>query len=94
MAKTINNDDWLWVVVQDPGGKEQFLGQQEKESNISFIPMFKQKEDALMCMSLMTRDKKIKYEPQAVIYSELKEQTANSGFLLYLLDSEGRVIEK
>ena len=94
MTTNINNDDWVWVVVQDPGGNEQYLGQQEKESNVAFIPMFKEKEDALMCMPLMTRDKKIKYEAQAVIYSDLKEEAAGSGFVLYLLDSEGRVLEK
>lgn len=94
MTNTINNDDWVWVVVQDPGGNERYLGQEEKESGIAFIPMFKEKEDALMCMALMTRDKSVKYEPQAVIYSELKEQTVGNGFVLYLMDNEGRVLEK
>ena len=94
MANTINNDDWVWVVVQDPGGNERFLGQEEKESGIAFIPTFKEKEDALMCMPLMTRDKNIKYEAQAVIYSDLKEQAVGSGFVLYLMDNEGRVLEK
>lgn len=94
MTEKINNDDWVWVVVQDPGGNERFLGQEEKESGIAFIPMFKEKEDALMCMPLMTRDKNIKYEAQAVIYSDLKEQTVGSGFVLYLMDNEGRVLEK
>ena len=94
MTNTINNDDWVYVVVQDPGGNEQFLGQQENETGVAFIPLFKGKEDALMCMPLMTRDKQIKYEVQAVIFSDLKAQAANSGFMLYLLDNEGRVIDK
>lgn len=94
MTKTIDNDDWVWVVVQDPGGSERFLGQQEQGSGVAFIPMFKEKEDAQMCLPLMSRDKKIKYEAQAVIYSDLKEQAERSGFVLYLLDNEGRVLEK
>ena len=94
MTKSIENDDWVWVVVQDPGGNEQFLGQQENDSDTAFIPMLKEKDDALMCMPLMTRDKKIKYEAQAVIFSDLKEQAAGSGFMLYLLDNEGRVLDK
>ena len=94
MTKTINNDDWVWVVVQDPGGNEQFLGQQEKETGVAFIPMFMEKEDALMCLPLMARDKKTKCEVQAVIFSDLKEQAADSGFVMYLLDNEGRVLEK
>jgi len=94
MTNTIKNDDWVWVVVQDPGGNEQFLGQQDKASGVAFIPMFGQKEDALMCMPLMTRDKKIKHEAQAVIFSDLKQEAESSGFVLYLLDNEGRVIDK
>jgi hypothetical protein len=94
MTNNINNDDWVWVVVQDPGGNEQFLGQQENETGVAFIPMFKEKEDALMCMPLMARDKQIKYEAQAVIFSDLKEQAASSGFGLYLLDNEGRVLDR
>ena len=94
MTQPIDKDDWVWVVVQDPGGEEQFLGQQEKETGVAFIPMFKEKEDALMCMPLMTRDKRIKYEAQAVIFSDLKDQAVSSGFVLYLLDNEGRVLDK
>ena len=42
-------------------GNEQFLGQREEESGVAFIPMFSEKEDALMCTNLMVRDKKKKY---------------------------------
>ena len=94
MTKKIDNDAWFWVVVQDPGGNEQFLGQREEESGVAFIPMFSEKEDALMCMNLMVRDKKKKYEVQAVIYSDLKDQAAEGGFMLYRLDGDGRVLEK
>ena len=94
MTRTINNDDWVYVLVQDPGGNEQFLGQEEKEAGVAFIPIFKEKEDALMCLPLMARDKKNKYEAQAVIYSDLKAQAAESGFVLYLLDNEGRMLER
>ena len=92
--KTFGKDDWVWVVVQDPGGNERFLGQQEQGSDVAFIPMFEQKEDALMCLSLMTRDRNVKHEAQAVIYSDLKEQAESGGFVLYLLDNEGRVLGK
>ena len=93
MTASFDNDDWVWVVVQDPGGDEQYLGQQA-EGGAAFIPMFAKKDHALMCMHLMTRDKRKKYEVQAVIYSDLKDQAATSGFLLFLLDEEGRVLDK
>ena len=93
MTETIDKDAWVWVMVQDPGGNEEYLGQQE-ESGVSFIPVFMEKEHALMCLNLMTRDKSKKYETQAVIYSDLREQAAASGFMLYVLDGEGRVLDK
>lgn len=94
MTKAIDKDAWVWVVVQDPGGNEQYLGQHDEESGVSFIPVFGEKEEALMCLNLMTRDKHKKYEVQAVIYSELNGQAAESGFMLYILNSEGRVLDK
>ena len=36
-------DQWVWVVVQDPGEKEQFLGQHNEQENVSFIPAFHSK---------------------------------------------------
>ena len=46
MKSVRGEDQWVWVVVQDPGGKEQFLGQQDQQENISFIPAFHTKEEA------------------------------------------------
>lgn len=94
MHKIFDDDTWVRVVVQDPGGNEQYLGQHEEESGVFFIPVFKEKEDALMCMNLMKRDKSKKYEVQAVIYSDLEQQAAKNGFMLYLLDGEGRVLDR
>jgi len=89
----LSSNEWVWVVVQDPGGKEEILGQQE-EGGVSFIPMFREKDHALMCLNLMTRDKKKKYEAQAVIYSDLCDQASAGGFMLYVLDGEGKILDK
>ena len=94
MTISIDKDAWVWVVVQDPGGSEQYLGQYEEESGVSFIPVFRKKEHALMCLNLMARDKKRKCEVQAVIYSDLSGQAASSEFMLYILDEEGRVLDR
>ena len=93
MNTKLSNNDWVWVVIQNPGGNEEILGQQE-EGGVSFIPMFKEKDHVLMSLNFMARDKKKKYEAQAVIFSDLKQEAESSGFVLYLLDNEGRVIDK
>jgi hypothetical protein len=93
MTKSVDQNEWVWVVVQSHGGKEAFLGQQE-EGGASFIPLFRKKDHALMCLNLMVRDKKEKQEVQAVIYSDLYDEAAKREFMLYVLDGEGKILEK
>jgi hypothetical protein len=94
MNKTIQEDQWVWVVVQDPGGNEQFLGQRDETEGISFIPVWPEKEAALACLDLLARDKGIKYEVQAIQYETLAPKTAEAGFRLFVLDASGKVLEQ
>ena len=87
-------DRWVWVVVQDPGGQEQFLGQYDKQEDISFIPTFDSKEDAQQCFMNMARQKDSKYEVQAILFEELAKEAAASSFMIFLLDEAGEVLEK
>ena len=43
MSKEIKSDTWIWVIIQDPGANEQFLGQLDEDKKESFIPAFYQK---------------------------------------------------
>lgn len=94
MSTQIKKDQWVYVVVQNPNNNAQYLGQQEEETGTSFIPIFLEKEDALMCLNLMARDKQTPAEVQAVIYEELAGHAATAGFRLYLLNKTGEVVEK
>lgn len=89
-----NNPDWVYVVVQSPGENEVFLGQHDGETDTSFIPAFRQKEEAIQCLPLMTKDPALKYEVQAVHKDDLYEQAAMTGFHLYLLDGSGVILNK
>ena len=40
MTDKLKEDTWIWVIVQDPSGNEQFLGQHDDEKDVSFIPAF------------------------------------------------------
>lgn len=86
--------DWVYVVVQASGDKEMFLGQHDDEADISFIPVFRQKEDASQCLPLMTKAPSMKYEVQAIHKDDLFEQAATTGFHLYLLDGTGVILNK
>ena len=94
MSKMIKENPWVWVVVMDPGGNEQFLGQHYKEEDISFIPTFLNKEDASECLDHMTRDKEKKYEIQAIQFEELAHDAAEHKFMLFILNGAGEILEK
>ena len=94
MTTSIKPDTWIWVVVQDPGGDEQFLGQLDEKSNIAFIPAFYQKEDAQHCFLKMHRQKGKKYEIQAIFYEELAKDAAKHDFMIFMLDEDGKVLEE
>jgi hypothetical protein len=87
-------DQWVWVVVQNPAEKEQFLGQHDKQENISFIPAFHSKEEAQQCFMNMARQKGRKYEVQAILYEALLKDAAAGGFMIFLLNENGEVLER
>ena len=94
MSSMIQENPWMWVIVQDPGGNEQFLGQRYEDQETAFIPAFREKEDAHQCFALMPRDKSLKYEVQAIRYSQLALHAARGGFMVYLLDGAGQIHDK
>ena len=94
MKNEKQEDRWVWVVVQNPGDQEQFLGQYDKQEDISFIPTFNSKEDAQQCFMNMARQKGSKYEVQAILYEELAIEAAAAGFMIFLMNENGEVLEK
>ena len=94
MSEKIKEDTWLWLVAENPDKDEQFLGQIDTEKNISFIPAFLERDAALQGLHLLARDKKTKVEIQAIQYQDLAPKLAEEGFFLYVLDTEGNVLEK
>jgi hypothetical protein len=94
MKKELKPDTWVWVIVQNPGPQEQFLGQEYQDQNVSFIPAFFKKEDAQQCLVQMTTQKGDKYEAQAVLYNELVKTAAKHDFMIFILNSDGEILEK
>jgi hypothetical protein len=94
MSKLIEKDQWVWVVIQDPGGVEQFLGQQDAKNDETFIPVFLEKEEAQQGLSFLVREKGLKYEVQAILYEDLSQRAGEYGFMLFLLNGAGEVLEK
>ncbi len=94
MGENIKKDTWLWLVAENPGENEQFLGQIDSEKDIRFVPAFLERDAALQGLHLLARDKKVKFEIQAIQYRDLAPKLAEEGFFLFVLDPEGNVLEE
>jgi spore cortex formation protein SpoVR/YcgB (stage V sporulation) len=94
MDMTIEATTWLYVAILKAGPSEQIVGQTDSEHDISFIPAFLDKESAQQAMFHLHLEKKKKYEVQAIIYEDLARHAAENGFLVFVLDDEGKVLER
>ncbi len=88
------DDKWIWVVIENPEKNEEIVGQQEKKSNIAFIPAYTSKEEALQCMNLLARNPGSLYEAHAILYEDLARYAADNGFMIFMLDGFGTVTDK
>ena len=94
MKSKLTPETWIWIVVQNPGSDEQFLGQHDQDQDISFIPAFFEKEDAQQCLIHMATQKGDKYEIQAVLFGELTKDAAKNDFMIFMLNADGKILEK
>ena len=94
MSTLVKEDSWVWVMVQNPEKDEQLLGQYDETGDISYIPTFLEKDDAMKCYNYLTLDKSQKYEAQAIIYEDLARHASENGFMLFFLNGSGEVLDK
>ncbi|MDX2451402.1 hypothetical protein [Desulfosarcina sp.] len=91
---TVEATTWLYVAILKAGPSEQIVGQTDTEQDISFIPAFLDKESAQQAMFHLHLEKKQKYEVQAMIFEDLARHASENGFLVFVLDEEGKVLER
>ncbi len=93
MAEKQNTEGWVYVVVCDPEKDESFLGLYDKEKDVNYIPTFKSKESANDCFLTLPKEKGKKYEIQAVHIEELSEDASKNGFVVAMVDGDGKIIK-
>lgn len=91
---TIDASSWLYVAIQKTGNTEKIVGQTDTEHDIAFIPAFQSKEAAQQAMFHLHLEKKSKYEVQAIICEDLVRDAREGGFLVFVLDEDGKVVER
>jgi hypothetical protein len=94
MNATVADGQWVWVLVQNPEKEENIVGQHQEDEDISFIPAFLEKEEALKCYHRIARDKGAKDEFQAILFEELVAHAEKNGFQIFVLDGEGKLLER
>ena len=91
---TVKANTWLYVAIQKIGNHEQIVGQKDAEHDVSYIPAFLSKDAAQQAMFHLHLEKKGKYELQAIIYEDLASHALEDGFLIFVLDEEGNIVER
>lgn len=94
MAEQPKKYDWVFVAVENSGGREGFVGYRDAPSGVSYIPAFYSKEAAQACFINLPREPGKKYEIQAVFFEELIRDAVANTFLIFMLDGEGRILLK
>jgi hypothetical protein len=94
MTNKLKPDTWIWVIVQDPGGNEQFLGQHDEKKDVAFIPAFFEKDIAQQAIGKLITEKGTKYEAQAILVEELVKDAAQHGFFIFMLNADGEIMEE
>ena len=93
MAEQPKKNDWVYVAVESTAGREGYVGYDD-EAGFAYIPAFYEKEAAQACFLNLPRDLGKKYEVQAVLFEELARDAVSNSFLIFMLDSEGRILLK
>ena len=91
---SIDASTWLYVAIQKTGNHEQIVGRTDTEHDISYIPAFLSKEAAQQAMFHLHLEKKSKYEVQAIICEDLVRYAQDGGFVIFVLDEDGKVVER
>ena len=94
MKTKLNNNTWIFVAIQDPGKNEHFLGLHHDQMDVAYIPAFLNKDDAQSCLINLPTKRGKKYEVQAVMYEDLAKDASKDGFLIFILDGDGNIIDK
>ena len=94
MKKKFNDETWIFVIIQNPGGNEQFFGLHDEESDVSYIPAFENKDAAQTCLINLPTQKGTKYEIQAIMHGDLTRDAFANNFLIFVLDEDAKIIKK
>ena len=94
MPQKFKDDTWIYTVITNPGQDENLLGQYDADAEISYIPFFLEKDHATQGLLQLEVERGTRCEVQALLFEDISQTARDNGFLLYLLDETGNVLDK
>ncbi|MDM8541381.1 hypothetical protein QUF90_09855 [Desulfococcaceae bacterium HSG9] len=94
MSVKIKDEQWVYVVVQNPDSSEKIVGQFDQELGLSYIPVFIEKDSAQMVYGRLALEKMSKYEIQAILYEDVVKHAAENKCLIFILNVDGEILDK
>lgn len=88
-----HDTDWVYLFINNPGKGESFAGFLDEKLDIRFIPVFHEKESALICSGRFMEGQP-SFEVQAIHSEDLNSYAAQNDFLIFILDKTGAILEK
>ncbi len=89
-----NQEGWVYVVVHNPDKDGKYAGMEDPENDIRFIPAFQSKEEAMSGMIHIPREEGARPAIHAVHRDDLIHHARQNGMLVFLLNGDGKVLEK
>lgn len=92
---TPSTEDYVWVVVESMGKEEVFLGLNDADTGETFIPVTAEREQGLMLLGrLPVGPQGTSRQVEAIHQSRLLNLASDQGFAVYLVDQEGRLLQR
>jgi hypothetical protein len=94
MTSPPENENWIWVIVQNSGAGAHYLGRHDEAHGVSFIPAFFGKDAAQQCLPRLAAEPHSACEVQAVRFGDLTRDAALNGFMIFMLNPDGSIAHK
>lgn len=94
MEKVPNQSDWIHTIICSRDEMQYYMGMHDSESNVDFIPVFKQREDAETCLQSLDQKPGIDYQVMAVLHTELAKNCSDKNYSVALVDHSGKIIRQ
>lgn len=84
-------EGFVWVIVEKEGGQEHFLGLDLPQGG-PFIPVTGSREDGLMLVGRLPQSGATR-EVESIHRRRLLTEAKSQGFVVYLVDGQGRLLK-